>query len=151
MYFMREERKKKYTKEELEKYKGQGTDVWNPEMTAAADRHEKMYTNWNDDGSIKDLVNAVNIPEVDELSKAYLTNIDNPITDEQFEKKFNEIISKHPETKKALKKNLDHTASNILLKLRAEKEYRRMINGIWKALESHHNQPDDATYQSTVK
>ena len=54
-------------------------------------------------------------------------------------------------SKKALKKNVDYSASNILLKLRAEKQYRVLINNIGNAVQSYAAKPDAAVYTSTVK
>ena len=134
MYYFREEKKKKHMNTKIAELKStlEDKNVWNSEMTAAADRHEKMFrTNaWNDDSSLQALKEQVNIPEIDELAKTYLTNVDTPMSDEEFENKFNEIIARNSELKKTINKQTEFTASNIILKLRAEREYRRMINGV---------------------
>lgn len=156
LYYNREGKKKKHMNEKIDELKQTLEDgnVWNPEMTAAADRHEKMFTTrwWNDDSTMKSLLKSqINIPEVDQLAKDYLTNLDNPISDTEFEKRFNEIIEKNPTIKKAINKETEFTASNILLKLRAEREYRRMINGVSWALKNYVDAPNAATYSAQVK
>ena len=149
MYWMRGERRNKSIKSAMQMYKDKQVDLQHSEVTSAADRHEKMFMNWNDDNSIIKVADGINLPEVDALCKAYLLNAS--LTDAQFEKQFNAIVAKNPSVKKALKKNVDYSASNILLKLRAEKQYRVLINNIGNAVQSYAAKPDAAVYTSTVK
>ena len=85
----------------MQMYKDKQVDLQHSEVTSAADRHEKMFMNWNDDNSIIKVADGINLPEVDALCKAYLLNAS--LTDAQFEKQFNAIVAKNPSVKKSTK------------------------------------------------
>ncbi len=149
MYWMRGERKNDAVKATMKMYKEKKVDLQHGEVTSAADRHEKMYTHWNENDNIEKVADGMNIPEVDALSKRYLT--DASLNDAEFEKQFNLIISKNSYIKKALNKNVNYSASNILLKLRAEKHYRALIHHIGSEVQAYAAKPDAAAYTAAVK
>ena len=155
LYFFREDVKTKVKKEELEKYQTNGVDMHRSELTAAADRHQRMYESFNDEQHDKDKIEAViskvNDPKVDELCREYL-NSSTGMADRTFEDRFNTIIANNPSISKSLWwKDMKHTASNILLKLRTERAYTTMMNGMLLALEQYASNNNADAYKTKVK
>jgi hypothetical protein len=77
----------------------------------------------------------------------------NSMNDAQFEQRFNVLVKANPRLNDAIEtNNMNHIASNLLLKLRNQREYRIMINGISKQLESLiAGTITNAAYESNVR
>jgi hypothetical protein len=152
LFFFRNEIKDNVKKEELEKYQTNGVDMSRSELTAAADRHERMFndTDWNKNAKITRSVVQVNDSKIDDLCKEYL-NSSTWMTDKEFEDRFNTIVSANKTIRRGLWKGMNHTASNILLKLRAERAEQTMKEWLLMAVEKYATNSDAAEYQKTVK
>lgn len=158
LYLFREERKGKVANSYLAERETEGVDLSRAELTAAADRHERMRDEWNvftdDHEKVSILLANVENAEIDELSRAYL-NHQTGMSDREFEDQFQQIVARDKKFGKLVGKKLKHTASNILLKLRTERGYRNMIRGLLQAVETYAANPDkasaDGAYQTAAK
>ncbi len=158
LYFFREERKNKVKKDVMKKYETDGVDLSRTELTAAADRHERILNEWNDfqdkEDRVKILMRNIQDDRIDALCREYL-NHGEGMSDKDFEDKFRAILAENPRAAKLIWKNLKHTASNILLKLRVERAYRNMMMGMLQSLETYATAQDKdaakAAYESAIK
>lgn len=156
LYFFRERIKNKTKQAELEKTKTNGVDMHRGELTAAADRHERMFKDeeWNNQKKKKDRIQWEVIwtthPDIDKLCREYL-NSPQWMLDRDFENKFNTILASQNIAEALQSGKIEHTASNLLLKLRAERGYKTMMEWILNSLEKYAWNNDDAAYKTTVK
>lgn len=155
LYFFRQTRKEKIAQEEMKKLQTNWVDMHRSELTAAADRHERMYRDqvWNsqknEDDRIDWVVEQVNDSRIDDLCREYL---DHPqwMDDRDFENKFNQLVATTPGIVDAMKDNkMNHTASNILLKLRTQRTHNTMMNWVMNALLQYADTQNINTYKNT--
>ncbi len=59
MYFFRETMKEKEKKKELLAHQTNGIDLYRQDLTAAADRHERMKAEWNNQADADDQIKTV--------------------------------------------------------------------------------------------
>lgn len=156
LYFFREKIKNKTKEAELQKQQTNGVDMHRGELTAAADRHERMFNDdqWNNQKNEKDRIESLatwtNHPKIDELCREYL-NSPTGMPDREFEDRFNTILASQ-DLKNMLKSNkITHTASNLLLKLRSERAYKTMMDGLRLALEQYASSGDASAYETLAK
>ncbi len=158
LYFFREEKKNKTKKEVMQKYETDGVDLSRTELTAAADRHERILNEWNEfqdqEDRVKILMRNIQDDRINALCREYLNHADG-MSDREFEDTFRAILAENPRAAKLIWKNLKHTASNILLKLRVERAYRNMMMGMLQSLETYATAQDKdaakAAYESAIK
>jgi hypothetical protein len=157
LYLSRELKRWRYKRWYMRWFRQSGADLLNPEMTAAADRHEKMMQNWQEwevvenDNRMILAAQAVQNPLIDALCKRYLTQTNPVIQDDQFQQEFQTIASQIPEIRQWLQGNFAYAAWNILLKLRREREYRRLVLRLQQACTEYANTGNAAAYQTTAQ
>lgn len=151
LYLSRELKRGRYMRGYLNQYKQTGADLLNPEMTAAADRHEKMMEHRQEWDHVKHKMqmtaHAVENPAINDLCKRYL-NVQPAMQDAVFEQEFQRIASNIPEIRRGLWGNFSFAAWNILLKLRGERSYRRLVLQLRTLSETYFSNRDANAYRT---
>jgi len=149
-FWFRWEKKERLVRQYMEKYKREHKDTRNPEMIAAADRIEREFaTGWDND--VESWLDWAlwNHEDVDKLCRQFVFN--NTMTEEEFERLFRDLVTRHPEIKAALGGNVDYVAWNIVLKLREKKSYFRMLSQFSQLAAWYTVNPDPIAYRTRAK
>lgn len=89
----------------MKKYETDGVDLSRTELTAAADRHERILNEWNDfqdkEDRVKILMRNIQDDRIDMLCREYL-NHGQGMSDKDFEDKFRAILAENPRAAKLI-------------------------------------------------
>ena len=89
----------------MKKYETDGVDLSRTELTAAADRHERILNEWNDfqdkEDRVKILMRNIQDDRIDALCREYL-NHGEGMSDKDFEDKFRAILAENPRAAKLI-------------------------------------------------
>lgn len=89
----------------MQKYETDGVDLSRTELTAAADRHERMLNEWNEfqdqEDRVKILMRNIQDDRIDALCREYL-NHGEGMSDREFEDAFRVILAENSRAAKLI-------------------------------------------------